>query len=82
MRWAAGMARFYTNSLQNYDWKFTCAPYSVLTMIDKLIRWIGAFLRERQTYGELRRLDDRMLRDIGLHRSELGPLFGQLRNLN
>ena len=41
-------------------------------MIDKLIRWIGAFLRERQTYGELRRLDDRMLRDIGLHRSELG----------
>ena len=41
-------------------------------MLNKLFRWIRAALRERQTYDELRRLDDRMLRDIGLDRSSLG----------
>jgi len=40
-------------------------------MLTKLIRWIGAALRERQTWRELRRLDDRMLRDIGLDRARL-----------
>jgi len=33
---------------------------------------ILAALRERQSYHELRRLDDRMLRDIGLDRGRLG----------
>ena len=41
-------------------------------MLKKLCAWILATLRERQTYLELRRLDDRMLRDIGLDRSSLG----------
>jgi uncharacterized protein YjiS (DUF1127 family) len=41
-------------------------------MIKKLYARIVAALRERQTYRELRRLDDRTLRDIGLDRSRLG----------
>jgi uncharacterized protein YjiS (DUF1127 family) len=40
-------------------------------MLTKLIRWINAALRERQTWRELRRLDDRMLRDIGIDRAHL-----------
>jgi uncharacterized protein YjiS (DUF1127 family) len=40
-------------------------------MLRKLFDWIGAALRERQTWRELRRLDDRMLRDIGLDRAQL-----------
>jgi uncharacterized protein YjiS (DUF1127 family) len=41
-------------------------------MLTKILDWIAAALRQRQTYDELRRLDDRMLRDIGLDRSRLG----------
>jgi uncharacterized protein YjiS (DUF1127 family) len=41
-------------------------------MLKKLYAWISAALRQRQTYRELTRLDDRMLRDIGLDRSQLG----------
>jgi len=41
-------------------------------MLTKLYDWIIAALRERQAYHELRRLDDRMLRDIGLDRGRLG----------
>jgi uncharacterized protein YjiS (DUF1127 family) len=41
-------------------------------MLNKFFRWISAALRERQTYNELRRLDDRMLRDIGVDRGQLG----------
>ena len=41
-------------------------------MLRKLLDWIAAALRQRQAYNELRRLDDRMLRDIGLDRSHLG----------
>jgi uncharacterized protein YjiS (DUF1127 family) len=40
-------------------------------MLKKLYAWIVASLRERQAYRELRRLDDRTLRDIGLDRSRL-----------
>ena len=40
-------------------------------MLSKLIRWFEAALRERQTWRELRQLDDRMLRDIGLDRGQL-----------
>jgi uncharacterized protein YjiS (DUF1127 family) len=40
-------------------------------MLTKLFGWIAAALRERQTYRELRTLDDRMLRDIGLDRGQL-----------
>jgi len=40
-------------------------------MLNRLLKWIATALRERQTYRELRRLDDRMLRDIGLDRSQL-----------
>ena len=40
-------------------------------MLKKLYAWILAALREQQTYQELRRLDDRMLRDIGLDRTHL-----------
>jgi uncharacterized protein YjiS (DUF1127 family) len=41
-------------------------------MLKKLYARVLAVLRERQTYHELRRLDDRMLRDIGLDRGRLG----------
>jgi len=41
-------------------------------MLRKLLDWVAAVLRERDAYNELRRLDDRMLRDIGLDRSHLG----------
>jgi uncharacterized protein YjiS (DUF1127 family) len=41
-------------------------------MLKKLYARILAVLRERQAYHELRRLDDRMLRDIGLDRGRLG----------
>jgi uncharacterized protein YjiS (DUF1127 family) len=41
-------------------------------MLTKLYGWIASALRNRQAHNELRRLDDRMLRDIGLHRSQLG----------
>ena len=41
-------------------------------MLRQFFRWIAAVLRERDAYNELRRLDDRMLRDIGLDRSHLG----------
>jgi uncharacterized protein YjiS (DUF1127 family) len=41
-------------------------------MLRKFFRWIAAALRERQAYNELRRLDERMLRDIGLDRGRLG----------
>jgi uncharacterized protein YjiS (DUF1127 family) len=37
-------------------------------MLRKLLDWIAAVLRERQAYNELRRLDERTLRDIGLDR--------------
>ena len=40
-------------------------------MLNRLLKWIATALRERQAYRELRRLDDRMLRDIGLDRSQL-----------
>ena len=41
-------------------------------MLTKLYDWIIAALRARDAYDELRRLDDRMLRDIGLDRGRLG----------
>ena len=41
-------------------------------MLARLFRWIAAALRERQTYNELRRLDERTLRDIGLDAHHLG----------
>jgi len=41
-------------------------------MLSKLIAWLAAALRERQVYRELRQLDDRTLRDIGLSRDRLG----------
>jgi uncharacterized protein YjiS (DUF1127 family) len=41
-------------------------------MLRKIIAWLAAALRERQAYRELRRLDDRTLRDIGLSRDRLG----------
>ena len=44
-------------------------------MLKKLIDLIAAALRDRQTWRELRRLDDRMLRDIGLDRAQLDNRF-------
>jgi uncharacterized protein YjiS (DUF1127 family) len=41
-------------------------------MLAKLWNRMLAALRERQSYNELRRLDDRTLRDIGLDRGRLG----------
>ena len=40
-------------------------------MLKKIFRWIAAALRERQAYRELRQLDARTLRDIGLDRRRL-----------
>ena len=41
-------------------------------MLKKICAWIVAALRERRAYRELRQLDDRTLRDIGLSRDRLG----------
>ena len=41
-------------------------------MLTRLFDRIIALLRQRQAHHELRRLDDRMLRDIGLDRGQLG----------
>jgi uncharacterized protein YjiS (DUF1127 family) len=41
-------------------------------MIKKLFARILAALRARQAYNELRHLDERTLRDIGLDRGRLG----------
>jgi uncharacterized protein YjiS (DUF1127 family) len=41
-------------------------------MLRKFFRWIATALLERRAYNELRQLDDRMLRDIGLDRGRLG----------
>jgi len=41
-------------------------------MLKKLLVWIAAVAREHNAYKELRQLDDRMLKDIGLDRSRLG----------
>jgi uncharacterized protein YjiS (DUF1127 family) len=40
-------------------------------MLAKLYDRIVALLRQRQAYNELRHLDERMLRDIGLDRGQL-----------
>jgi len=40
-------------------------------MLTKLYGWIVTNLRNRQAHNELRRLDDRTLRDIGLDRGQL-----------
>ena len=54
------------------DGRFTCGPYAVSIMLTKLLDWMVALLRQRQAHNELRQLDDRMLRDIGLDRGRLG----------
>jgi uncharacterized protein YjiS (DUF1127 family) len=41
-------------------------------MLAKLFDRIFAILRQQQAHNELRRLDERMLRDIGLDRGQLG----------
>jgi uncharacterized protein YjiS (DUF1127 family) len=41
-------------------------------MLRKIMAWIAAALREQRVYRELRQLDDRTLRDIGLSRDRLG----------
>jgi uncharacterized protein YjiS (DUF1127 family) len=41
-------------------------------MLRKLLSWLAAALREREAWRELRRLDERTLRDIGLDRDRLG----------
>jgi uncharacterized protein YjiS (DUF1127 family) len=40
-------------------------------MLKKLLDWIAAYLSERRTDRELRRLDAHTLRDIGLDRGRL-----------
>ncbi len=40
-------------------------------MLAKLYNWIVALLQQQQAYNELRCLDERMLRDIGLDRGQL-----------
>ena len=40
-------------------------------MLNKFFLWIRTALLERQAYNELRRLDERTLRDIGLDRGRL-----------
>ena len=47
-------------------------PHAVPIMLTKLHGWIVALLQQRQAYNELRHLDERMLRDIGLDRGQLG----------
>jgi len=41
-------------------------------MLRKFIARLAAALRERRAYRELRQLDERTLRDIGLSRDRLG----------
>ena len=49
-------------------------------MLTKLYKRIVAILQQRQAHNELRRLDDRMLRDIGLTRwdVERAVRFGRI----
>ena len=40
-------------------------------MVKRILRWLRRRAQERRMYAELRRLDERMLRDIGLTRQQL-----------
>jgi uncharacterized protein YjiS (DUF1127 family) len=41
-------------------------------MLRKIIAWLAAALAQRRAYRDLRQLDERTLRDIGLSRDRLG----------
>ncbi len=45
------------------------------TFIRQISDWIGAGLAARQSIAELRAMDDRMLRDIGLRRDEVEGIW-------
>ncbi len=49
-------------------WRAATAP------VRGLIEVLRRARRERQTYGELSRLNDRQLKDIGISRSEIGSI--------
>ncbi len=49
-------------------WRAVTAP------VRGLIEAVRRFRGERGTYGRLSRLNDRMLRDIGISRSEIGSI--------
>ena len=58
----ARSAAFYAN------WRAVTAP------VRGLVEALRRFRSERETYGELSRLSDHMLKDIGISRSEIGSV--------
>ncbi len=55
------------------------APWRAVTApVRGFIEAVRRFRRERQTYGELSRLSDHQLRDIGISRSEIGSIAQSL----
>lgn len=46
---------------------------------DALLNWIAAIRAERRTIDQLEKLDDRMLEDIGLRRSEIRAVARESR---
>ena len=62
----ARSAAYYAN------WRAVTAPFR------GFIKAVRRFRRERETYGRLSSLSDHMLKDIGIHRSQIGSIAQSL----
>ncbi len=51
---------------------------SIADMASRIVDAVSNAYRRRKLMRELEALDDRMLRDIGLHRTELGSVVAEL----
>ncbi len=57
---------------------FYAAWSAVTAPVRGFIEAVRRFRRERETYGALSRLNDHMLKDIGISRSEIGNIAQSL----